>query len=459
MSAIVSPSKTMAALMETHKSFRDHEVYDFEAGSAFLTSRYGGKGISETWLDRFMEKGYVMSEAVDRFAAHTVVRTFYKVGLEKGWSHTEAMRWADQMALRMLASKKTGEGSNIMNSTVSSTLLQFSNESINNLLFLMHDLPRYHGGDKKKTALSLFWLMIVNFLYNGLLSTDTAPEVVTPTIRSVREWDSEESVGKNLKNAVGNYAEALNPTNLGTGGSYGKGLLESVPLVSAVKDVFAADSVDDFLSACLDFVPASATANRTFTAAGDLLRGYSVDNKGNIKYVLSTDEFSAGTVFDVIASLTLGSNSSIGGREYKANGSKAMSPTQTEAFHSQRALGMSNREAFDSVTAYTDGRSNRNASGMVLPKWASDSADTDWMKAVLEEGTAAYPEKTPDSMTIDEVKHELTDEEKAAFEKTYKTIYRMYITQAMMNGGSLSKAAEKAYEKAKSSFKDDWRKK
>ena len=155
----------------------------------------------------------------------------------------------------------------------------------------------------------------------------------------------------------------------------------------------------------------------------------------------------------------LSESGTLGGREYTRSGYEKMTSTQTEAFHNQKEQGKSNKEAFDAVKAYADQRGDNRADGMILPKWATDSTDTDWMKAVLEEGTAAYPEKTPDSMTIDEVKHELTDEEKVAFEKTYKTIYRMYITQAMMNGGSLSKAAEKAYEKAKSSFKDDWRKK
>lgn len=448
VSAVVSPSKTMAALLDTHKAFRDHEVANFESGSAFLTSRFSGKGMSDAWLDNFLEKGYVMSEAVDRFASHVVVRTFYKVGREKGWGHTEAMKWADQMAWRMMGSRKTGEGSNTMNSTVSSTLLQFSNESINNLMFLMHDLPRYHGGDKKKTALSLFWLMIVNFLYNGLLSTDTAPEVITPTIRSAREWDDEKTFVQNSQNVIGNYAEALNPTNLGTGGSYGKGFFESIPLVSSAIDVVTADNADDFLTACLDFVPGSATANRTLTAAGDLIRGYSVDSDGNIKYVLSTDEFSAGTVFDVIASAILGSNSSIGGRKYKANGSDTLSPSETAAFHTQKELGKSNQEAYGAVTGYTAGRTNANASNMKMPKWATEVAQTDWMKAVQEAGPDAYPSMTPDSISG----YTLTDEDKTAFEKLYKAVYKSHINTAIEEETSLVKAASDAYSLAKKRF-------
>lgn len=451
----VAPKETRAALMETIHAFRENEVLDFEAKSSFLTARFEGKGMNLNWFDEFMSKGYAASEAVDRFAAHAVVRTFYKVGRDKGWTDSQAIKWADQMALRIMGSRNVGEGANIMNGTVEGALLQFSREGINNLQFLIHDLPKYHDGDKKKTWMSLMWLMIANFLYNGLMGKDTALEPITPTVRSVREWDPDKSLLDNAKNTAGNYAEMLNPTNIGTGGAYGDGLLESVPVVSAVKDLYEADDMNDFISASLGFVPGGRTAEKMVGGVRDLLRGYSTDKEGNIKYVLRTDEFSAGSVFDVIATIMLGSTSSIGGRAYKADGYDAMTKTQTEAFHSEKAAGMTNQEAFASVKGYAEQTGRNDASGMILPEWAQQLTDTDWMQAVREFGTGAYPDKAPDELSINGVNRTLTDEEKSRYDAIYAQVYQQSMRRAIANGENLHNAAEKARSTATTIFKKE----
>ena len=134
-----------------------------------------------------------------------------------------------------------------------------------------------------------------------------------------------------------------------------------------------------------------------------------------------------------------------------------MTETQTEAFHSQKATGMTNQEAFDSVTDYADQRGNRNASAMVLPDWAKEAAGSEWMRAALKAGMDAYPREIPAKMDFDgdgELR-ELTDEERAVFERKYKTAYQLYITEAMESGEDLTKAAEKAYSAARKSFRKE----
>jgi hypothetical protein len=91
---------------------------------------------------------------------------------------------------------------------------------------------------------------------------------------------------------------------------------------------------------------------------------------------------------------------------------------------------------------------------MILPDWATAEVDSDWMQAVIADGTAAYPSKAPDSLTIDGVKYELSDEEKTAFDSSYKTAYKMHIQGAMKRGESLKKAADKAYRAALNRFKE-----
>jgi hypothetical protein len=452
----LAPKQTWAALAETVHAFSDHSVLDFEAKSNFLTSRFNGKPMDLTSLDKFIEKGYIATGAVDHFAAHAVVRTFYKIGREKGWTDSQAIKWADQMALRVMGSRTTGEGANILNGTIEGAFLQFSREGISNMQFLIRDLPKFHGGDDKKVLGSLLWILIAGFLYNSAMNKDTALDVITPTIRSAREWDSEKTFMDNAANTLGNYAEALNPTNIGVGGSYGDGLLETIPAVSAVTDVVdavrARDGAD-LMSAALGFVPGGRSYEKLFNGLNDLHRGYAVTKDGKIKYVLNSDEFSAGSVFDVLATISLGSNASMGGRSYKASGYTPMTSTQTAAFHSEKATGMSNQEAYNSVMGHADQKGNNNASDMVLPDWAAAEADSDWMQAVREFGVGAYPRETPEEMTINGVERKLTDDEKEAFVKRYKQTYRMYIVEAMNDGSNLRNAAESAYNKAYSNFR------
>lgn len=457
----ISPAQTAASIADIVRGGADG-MRAFEMQSDFLTSRFVGQKFEYNWMDAASDKAMIPFEAIDRFAANVAVRTYQKIGLKKGWSPEVAMKWADQMAMRMMASTNPGEGANIMASKTAGIFLQFSREGINNLQFLMHDLPEISngGGDLLKKLLGI---LIGGWLYNAAFNKTTALEPITPTMQSIREWDSDKTVLENLGNAAGNYAEMLNPTNLGTGSD-----LNDIPLFSRVGDIGKAafdigvglekgegvrDGLTDLFTATLGFIPGGLSIERLLTGIEPYYRGYSTDSAGNIKFTIDNDLFSVGSIHDAIFMLLLSPSGTKGGREYTRNGYKAMTKTQTAAFHSEKATGMSNQEAYNSVMGHAEQKGNNNASDMVLPDWAAAEADSDWMQAVREFGVGAYPREAPEEMTINGVERKLTDEEKEAFVKRYKQTYRMYIVDAMNDGSNLHNAAESAYNKAYSNFR------
>lgn len=461
----ISPVQTAAALADVVRSGADG-MRAFEAQSEFLTARYADQQFSMNWMDTAKEIAMIPFEAIDRFAANTVVRAYQKIGMNKGWTPEVAMKWADQMAWRMMASTNAGEGANIMGSKTAGILLQFSREGINNLQFLAHDLKEISGGGGDWLK-KLLGIMLGGWLYNTAFNKTTAAELFTPTMKSIREWDSGKSVLENMRNAAGNYAEMLNPTNLGTGGD-----LTELPLVSNLTEMGQAvwstassaselngegvrDGLIDFFCATLGFVPGGLSIERLATGIGDYYRGYTTDSAGNIKFTIDNDLFSAGSIHDAIFALLLSSSGTKGGREYTRSGYQAMTKTQTEAFHSQKATGMSNQDAFNSVMGHAEETGNRNASKLVLPGWAAEKSDTDWMQTVLEKGAEAYPKQTPDQMKINGIERELTEAEKKRFDQLHEIAYRMRITKAIANGSSLSKAADKAYSTAYENFRKE----
>ena len=462
--ASVAPKETMAALGEAYDAFfKMHDWRDFEASSDFLSSRFSGGVVSDQLIERYKQTGQVPAEIVDRFAAHVAVRSLYKAGRNRGWGHEVAMKFADETALRMMASRNKGEGSNYTNSIVMGAALQFSREGINNIQFLMHDLPRFHNGDPKKVLASLIGLNILNWLYNTIFGTNTAPEVISPTMESVREWDKEKTVGANVLNTLGNYASALNPTNLGTGG-YNDSAVENIPVVSGAKEVLegaksviSGDGFETLASAALGFIPGSTAIDRFVTGAGDLTRGYSVDKDGNIRYVLHTDEFSGESVWDFIAAPLFGSTATTEGRKWKENGFDTMTKSMTEAFHDQTALGQTNMEAYSTVTGYAETKDSRNVSGMDLPDWFTDQGDDPYIAraaSAFNAGEISRPKDPPNSLSDSYgVSHDLTDEDKQRYAELYAEYYRNQIIMA--GDGDLSGVADAAKDLADVAFKNE----
>lgn len=139
--------------------------------SGFLTRRYSEHKIAPSRLEKASRAAGFLFKLVDEFSAHTIVRGKYYELIGKGMDPKEAMEKADDFAARVITDRSRGQLPNWFESKTYGLLFQFQTEVNNQFSFLLKDIPRMTGGDKRKIAAVFAQVLLYSWLFNNLYET------------------------------------------------------------------------------------------------------------------------------------------------------------------------------------------------------------------------------------------------------------------------------------------------
>jgi len=112
------------------------------ARSEFYDRRYPTGFLPANWYEAIVDKGYVFSNFVDRMAVQALIAGKYFEGKEQGLSPKDAMKAADNYAVRVVTDRTTGQTPGVMSEPSLKAFSMFQVE-INNLWsWLAHDIPK-----------------------------------------------------------------------------------------------------------------------------------------------------------------------------------------------------------------------------------------------------------------------------------------------------------------------------
>lgn len=103
VSAETNPFNVLKAIKSTCKSAVVHDGFVNE--SNFLTNRFGAEKLNPTVFDKYLDAIGV----IDQFTSQVVTRSFYYEGLKAGYTHEQAIDYADQHAADLMASRSKSE--------------------------------------------------------------------------------------------------------------------------------------------------------------------------------------------------------------------------------------------------------------------------------------------------------------------------------------------------------------
>ncbi|GFP26334.1 hypothetical protein HKBW3S25_01825, partial [Candidatus Hakubella thermalkaliphila] len=120
--------------------------------SDLLTRRFGYAPLSRTLREKGIDTGFWLLRVIDRYVSQLVVRSKYIEGIEKGFSHKQAMAAADDWGIRTLADRSIGALPTLFGSRFLGPFTQYMLEPVNFVNFLLKDIP---ASNKTKKALAL----------------------------------------------------------------------------------------------------------------------------------------------------------------------------------------------------------------------------------------------------------------------------------------------------------------
>ncbi len=137
--------------------------------SAFLTRRFITQQIDPNTFERAATVISSPFHWVDEFISHFAVASKFQEGIGKGLSSKDAMAQADNYAARVIGDRSVGNLPNLMNTKTLGLITQFQVEVNDNLRVLIHDVPRWAGGDPKKIAMTFAKFAVYSYMFNQVM--------------------------------------------------------------------------------------------------------------------------------------------------------------------------------------------------------------------------------------------------------------------------------------------------
>ena len=436
---------------------------DVMSRSSFLASRNGEKKLPTSAYRAIVDKGYIPMEAIDNAVSKIVWATCYLNSAERNGATVESsIIRADRMALEIMSSKVKGEGGIAYNSPVSGAIFQFTSEGINLVNYMMSTMPKYCGGSPAKILKNILISVIGYWMYNELFASSSAPDIVGTVYHGVK---NEKSMWNVLKDVFGE----INPADRFTDGG-----ISGVPAISGFVDLaksinglatkgFTEESAGDVFNAILGFVPGGAQINRTAQGAASLIRGYNRYG-GKIKHPVEPN------AYNIPAALIFGPQATIEGRASSWGNTTPVSGTAEEQMIALHDHGISWTDAYNTVTkskVASDEKSQvtagtkigadtsaheeewqKNRNEVVMPPEMSKLPPEFVQKESVQKGIEiwkksgvdVYPKGLSYSSTtyegvkhvgisVNNVIHELTEEEMADLDKWYLREYDMILSR------------------------------
>ena len=155
---------------------------DFVDKSDFLTTRFGSDQLSKKFWQKASNAGQIFMTGSDYFTANQITRSKYYEGLQKGMSESEAIKYADDFASRVMGDRSLGRTAEAFNSKTLGLLTQFQLEVNNQWQYMVHDTVMDYqknsqiNGGLKAGATALFQmgqLAAFSYFFNELFEALT----------------------------------------------------------------------------------------------------------------------------------------------------------------------------------------------------------------------------------------------------------------------------------------------
>lgn len=372
---------------------------DFARESNFLK---GKKGIDwllgpETKWERFKEKGFAMTEAVDSFTSYVAVRSKYLKEINAGKSHAEAMKLADEYGRNVMGSRARGEKPMLFDTKNPfwQIVTRFQLEALNSWEHVSRDMPneaRQIAREKGKTyaagvmgvrvAKYLAYAFLLNLGVGALSGGSPVPydaigslleawgksmgvsklAVVDDVLQSIfdirlfgTDDDDEDDAEKDwwafLWSLLGDVAndvpivgqaaalvgigdQTLATTDLSKVGDFAKSVKNN--------GLFSADTLDKGLTAAGEFVYGGNQLRKTLQGGIAVGQG-GVYSKGNLRYQVDQ------TPMNYVKGLLFGRSALDESQAYYADRTSDFSENQTEAFRQMQDRGVSAKASYDLI--------------------------------------------------------------------------------------------------------------
>lgn len=370
---------------------------DFVQESNFLK---GKKGIDwllgpETKWERFKEKGFAMTEAVDSFTSYVAVRSKYLKEINAGKSHAEAMKLADEYGRNVMGSRARGEKPMLFDTKNPfwQIVTRFQLEALNSWEHVSRDMPNearqmareqgkaYAAGVMGvRVAKYLTYAFLLNLGVGALSGGSPVPydvigsvlealgksmgvsklALVDDVLQSIFDirlfgtddddddeadrdwWAFLKSLGGDAMNdvpVVGQVAallgvgdQTLPTTDLSKVGDFAKSVKNN--------GLFSADTLDKGLTAAGEFVYGGNQLRKTLQGGIAVGQG-GVYSKGKLRYQVDQ------TPWNAAKGLLFGRSALDESQAYYADRTSDFSENQTEAFRQMQDRGVSAKASYD----------------------------------------------------------------------------------------------------------------
>lgn len=207
---------------------------DFIDKSDFLTSRFGSDTLSQKFWQKASNVGQIFMTGTDWFTSNIIVRSKYYEGLSKNMTESEAIKYADDFASRVMGDRSQGATSEIFNSKTLGLLTQFQLEVNNQWQFMVHDTKMDYQQNKEENsglkagATAIFQmgqLAAYSYFFNELFEKVTGSRAAFDPIEIIKtlfglddDDDDEKTFDERLAEAGGLLVDNIPFANLFTDG-------------------------------------------------------------------------------------------------------------------------------------------------------------------------------------------------------------------------------------------------
>lgn len=462
---------------------------DFRS-SDFLQARKGSEKMEMDTGSKLIDAMYKPAQVVDNFVSASIWETQYENCLQRGMTPEQARINADDRTARIMGSKQRGDMPMAYSSVIGSTVLQFTQESVNTISYMAHDMKNFSmsgaksvvgGAAKYLAALLAFFLQ--GYAFNELTGRSTAPDVIGSVKDAIENKGEDDNAAKVVGQILLNMSDSLNPVDSLTDAfTEGGSIMDLSPLTSNIAstwdNVRNAASLDDFetfasnvAGAVLNWTPGGTTIERAAKTVDASKKGYVESAAGRIKHTFSADPWNV-----AMASL-LGMNSSREGREYVSGGYRTLSDTKTASM--KRLMddyGLSSEDAYRIVSSETDEYNANKAAGAAEKKgedpaqheaaaadarsnisvpsdvasWAKGDTEAEWFKKGVQMWQESGLDVYPKDLNIEE--GTMSPEDIEAANAYYRKQYKYIVSGWEGSAKGLVKELEAARKRTKAKY-------
>jgi hypothetical protein len=211
----------------------------FNDMSDFITRRQGSDRLVENWWQKTGRIANVMFQVVDNFTSNVVVRSKYYENMSKGMSEEEAIKNADEYAMKLIADRSAGATPTAFSSKLLAMtgITQFQLEVNNQMSFFLKDIPQM----KKKKFLPILWsyfqILVYGWLFNNvyekIVGRRPAFDPFNVVHKAYADWNyTDKDKGKVIGEFAKNFSDQLPFSSFLTGGR--------IPMGSGIPSIMSA---------------------------------------------------------------------------------------------------------------------------------------------------------------------------------------------------------------------------